>query len=545
MAISRALLARWLVVLLAAAGPAPVSWAQELSEAAAVEVATAPVQIDGYTLFKVRGASSQPAQKRAAAIAQRIRDAADDPAVRPDDLSIAPEPVGLGIRAGDRLLVYVSESDARLESQTPVVLAEFHRRQIAESIQRYRLERTPEHLLKSLALSAVATALAIGAILLTGWLLQRLDGLLERRYGARIELLSEKLGSAMHVGGGSMLRTLQSAIRTLRFIAFIAIAIAWLDVVFSQFPWTRWLSANIADLLLRPLATITLGIADYIPKLLFLIVLALVTRFGLRLLRLYFDALERGTVELVNFEREWALPSYKIIRTLVLGVALVMAYPYLPGSGSEALRGLSVFAGLLLSLGASSSVANLIAGYLATFGRVFRIGDLIQIGEVRGVVTQVRLLTTRVRTVRNEEVTIPNATVMNSSITNFSALARERGLILQTEVGIGYQVPWRQVHAMLIEAAQRTPGLQTDPPPFVWQRSLGDFAVTYQLSVYKAEADRLLDTYSVLHQNILDVFNEHGVQIMTPNYEGDPETPKIVPREQWFQSPAQPPGGAP
>ncbi|MCC7258463.1 MAG: mechanosensitive ion channel [Gammaproteobacteria bacterium] len=539
------MLARCLLVLLAGAGLMPVSQAEELSEASPAEVATAPVQIDGHTLFKVRGASSQPPQKRAAAIAQRIRDAADDPAVRPDALSIAPEPVGLGIRAGDRLLVYVSEPDARFESVTPTVLAELHRRQIADSIQRYRLERTPEHLLKSLALSVVATAVAIAALLLAGWLLRRLNGLLERRYGARIESLSEKLGSAMHVGVGSMLRTLQSAIRTLRFIAIIAIAIVWIDVVFSQFPWTRWLSDDIADLLLKPLATIALGIADYIPKLLFLAVLALVTRFGLRLLRLYFDALERGTVELVNFEREWALPSYKIIRTLVLGVALVMAYPYLPGSGSEALRGLSVFAGLLLSLGASSSVANLIAGYLATFGRVFRIGDLIQIGEVRGVVTQVRLLTTRVRTIRNEEVTIPNATVMNSSITNFSALARERGLILQTEVGIGYAVPWRQVHAMLIEAAQRTPGLQADPAPFVWQRSLGDFAVTYQLSVYKAEADQLLATYSVLHQNILDVFNEHGVQIMTPAYEGDPETPKIVPREQWFQSPAKPPDGAP
>jgi small-conductance mechanosensitive channel len=271
------------------------------------------------------------------------------------------------------------------------------------------------------------------------------------------------------------------------------------------------------------------------------VVLAFVTRFGLRLLRLYFDALERGTVQLLHFEREWALPIYKIMRTLVLGVALVMAYPYLPGSGSEALRGLSVFTGLLLSLGASSSVANLISGYLATFGRVFRIGDLIQIGEVRGVVTQVRLLTTRVRTIRNEEVTIPNATVMSSSITNFSALSRERGLILQTEVGIGYEVPWRQVHAMLLEAAKRTPGLQADPAPFVWQRSLGDFAVTYQLSVYKSEAEGLLATYSALHQNILDVFNEYGVQIMTPAYEGDPEKPKVVPKEEWFTQPATSP----
>jgi small-conductance mechanosensitive channel len=328
--------------------------------------------------------------------------------------------------------------------------------------------------------------------------------------------------------------------RALRVVGFLVIGLVWFDVVLGQFPWTRWLSDNIAQLILDPLATIALGIADYIPSLLFLVVLAIVTRFGLRLLRLYFDAVERGQARLLNFEREWALPTYKIVRALVLGVALVMAYPYLPGSGSEALRGLSVFAGLLISLGASSSVANLIAGYLTTFGRVFRVGDLIEVGDVLGTVTQVRLLTTRVRTIRNEEITIPNSTVMSSSIKNYSALSREQGLVLQTEVGIGYGVPWRQVHAMLLEAARRTPGLLADPPPFVWQRKLGDFAVTYQLSVYKADPQGLMAAYSALHQNILDVFNEHGVQIMTPAYEGDPESPKIVPQEQWFAAPAKP-----
>ena len=273
--------------------------------------------------------------------------------------------------------------------------------------------------------------------------------------------------------------------------------------------------------------------------------LFLVARFGLRMLRLYFGALERGTVSLPGFEREWSIATYKIVRVLVIGIVLVMAYPYLPGAGSEALQGLSVFAGLVLSLGASSSVSNVISGYITTFGKVLRVGDMIKVGEVTGTVSQIRLLTIRLRTIRNEEVTIPNGTLLNSNVINYSALSREHGLVLQTEVGIGYEVPWRQVHAMLLEATARTPGLMTEPAPFVLQRQLGDFAVVYQLNVYKAEAKALVRAYSDLHQNILDVFNEYGVQIMTPAYEGDPETPKVVPRDQWFEAPAKPPAAAP
>ncbi len=502
------------------------------------EVETAPVRLDGRTLFTVRGTSSRPARDRADSIVERIREAAEDPAVSSESLTVAQEPFGLGIRAGSRLLVYVSEADAKVESVTPAVLAESHRRQIVQSIDLYRAEREPGRLLASAGITVLATAIAAGAFFLLGFLFRRLDTILERRYRARIESLSEKLGDAMRVG--PVLRAMQGSVRTARVVAYVATAMVWVDVVLGQFPWTRWLSDDLARLILGPLGTIALGIASYVPNLLFLAVLAIVTRFGLRMLRLYFDGVERGRVRLLNFEPEWALPTYKIARTLVLAIALVMAYPYLPGSGSEALRGLSVFVGLLLSLGASSSVANLIAGYLTTFGRVFRVGDLIQVGEVRGQVTQIRLLTTRVRTIRNEEVTIPNSTVMSSSVTNFTVLARERGLILQTEVGIGYEVPWRQVHAMLVEAARRTSGLLADPAPFVWQRQLGDFAVVYQLNVYKAVAERLPATYSELHQNILDVFNEFGVQIMTPAYEGDPGSPKVVPKGQWFAAPAKP-----
>lgn len=533
--------ARFVLAALATAWLCGVAGAEGTAEDAAIEVDTAEVRLDGWRLFAVAGTTSRPAAERAEAIAQRIAEAAADPAVDSSRLAIQPADLGLEVRAGSRLLMMVTTVDAQLEGVPQAVVAETHRQQIGRAIDRYRAERSPEHLWRGVGVSVAATAALAAALTLLAWLLNRLEAALERRYGSLAGTLHEKVGDAMRVS--SLLRAMHRSVSTARIVLAALLVLVWLDVVLAQFPWTRWLSDNLAALLFGPLGTIAVGIADYLPNLLFLIVLAVVTRFGLRMTRLYFSALERGTARLPGFEAEWSLATYKIVRAIVLGIALVMAYPYLPGAGSEALQGLSVFAGLLISLGASSSVANVISGYITTFGRVLRVGDFIKVGDVMGKVTQIRLLTIRVRTIRNEEVTIPNSVIMGSNVINYSALSRDGGLVLQTEVGIGYEVPWRQVHALLLEAARRTPDVLPDPPPFVLQRQLGDFAVVYQLNARRAGPDGMIRTYSDLHQNILDVFNEHGVQIMTPAYEGDPETPKVVPKEQWYAPPAVKEGG--
>jgi len=181
----------------------------------------------------------------------------------------------------------------------------------------------------------------------------------------------------------------------------------------------------------------------------------------------------------------------------------------------------------------------MIAGYTLTYRRAFHEGDMIRIGESVGVVTQTRLQVTHLRTPKNEEIIVPNSTILGTEVTNYSSLAKDRGLILHTTVGIGYETPWRQVEAMLLLAAERTPGLIKDPKPFVLQRSLGDFAVNYEINVYCDEPTAMMRLYTELHRRILDVFNEYGIQIMTPAYEGDPEQPKVVPRDQWHAAPAQ------
>jgi small-conductance mechanosensitive channel len=286
-------------------------------------------------------------------------------------------------------------------------------------------------------------------------------------------------------------------------------------------------------------------LVDELPSLLFLLVLYLVIRFVLRMLRLYFATLESGAVRVHGFESHWSTPTYRLVRIGVVAFALVVAYPYIPGSESEAFKGLSIFAGILLSIGSSAFIANYVAGYSLIYRKLFAIGDRVRIGDVTGEVMETRVQVTRIRTPKNEEVILPNSMILQSVVTNYSTHARDRGLILHTPVGIGSEVPWRQVEGMLLTAAERTGGVLEDPPPFVRQRGLADFAVNYELNVYVASADDMIGRYDELHANILDVFNEYGVQIMTPAYEGDPSSPKIVPKERWYQDPSlRPPAPA-
>jgi small-conductance mechanosensitive channel len=228
-----------------------------------------------------------------------------------------------------------------------------------------------------------------------------------------------------------------------------------------------------------------------------------------------------------------------MVRVLVVAFALVVGYPYLPGSQSEAFKGVSILLGIMFSLGSSTAIANIIAGYSLTYRRAYRIGDRVKIGDVLGDVAEMRLQVTHLRSLKNEEIVIPNSTIMNTHVINYSSLAAQHGLILHTTVGIGYETPWRQVEAMLIEAAGRTPGLLREPRPFVLQKSLDDFAVTYEINVYTDQPQAGPRLYAALHRSILDVFNEYGVQIMTPAYEGDPEQAKLVPKDKWFELPAK------
>lgn len=504
-----------------------------------LDIDTAPVEIDGVVLLRVRGASSLAAGTRAQNIARRVEDAAADRAVAPDAVRAVGGAEQTNIVAGDRLLMIVTDADARLEQMDRGELARLHVERIRRAIGDYREARSPAALRRALVACAAATVGAGLALVLLIWLSRRLDRLLAQRVQTRIRSLSVQsfeLVRAERIGDA-----LRAAVRTAKLLAVVVVFFAYADFVLGQFPWTQALSQQLLGLALDPLEKMGKALVARVPDLIFLVVLFLVFRLLLRMVRMFFDAVARGAVTLPKFDRDWAVPTYRLLRFGIVAFALVVAYPYIPGSQSDAFKGISLFLGVLLSLGSSSAIANIIAGYMMTYRRAFKVGDRVRIGEATGDVTELRLQVTHLRSLKNEEITIPNSQILNAQVVNYSALARSKGLILHAEVGIGYETPWRQVEAMLLLAAGRTPGLLSDPPPFVHERELGDFAIQYELNVFCADALAMVHLYSELHRNILDVFNEHGVQIMTPAYEGDPRQPKVVARKDWFAPPAVPP----
>jgi small-conductance mechanosensitive channel len=402
----------------------------------------------------------------------------------------------------------------------------------------YRQARSREALSRSAVHIGVATLILAALVALVTWLSRRAHAALEATYRQRVQ--SVGIQSFQIVRAEQIWVALRRALIGARTLVILGLAFAYVQYALGLLPWTRGASSRLLQYLLDPLATMGWGVVNAVPDLVFLAILFFVTRYALKVVNLFFTAVGRGEVTLLGFEREWADPTYKLLRIAIVALALVVAYPYIPGSGSDAFKGISIFLGIVFSLGSSSTIANVIAGYTMTYRRAFRIGDRVQIGAVTGDVTEMRLQVTHLRTIKNEEVIIPNSSIINNEVVNYSSLAHRHGLILHTTVGIGYETPWRQVEAMLLIAAERTAGILSEPKPFVRQLSLGDFAVTYEINVYCGDPHAMAQIYTGLHRNILDVFNEHGIQIMTPAYEGDPESPKVVPREQWFNAPAKP-----
>jgi small-conductance mechanosensitive channel len=525
----------------AAPNPAAVRAADESHTRSAdseAELPSAPVVLDGITLFRVRGTSVFPADKRAAAIAGRIRELAADRIVPVDAVHPVDTPIGTAIDARGHRLMIVSDSDARYESLDRHLLTDALLRTIREAVAGYRQARSREALSRSAVYIGVATLILAALVTLVTWLSRRAHAALEATYRQRVQ--SVGIQSFQIVRAEQIWVALRRALIGARTLVILGLAFAYVQYALGLLPWTRGASSRLLQYLLDPLATMGWGVVNAVPDLVFLAILFFVTRYALKVVNLFFAAVGRGEVTLLGFEREWADPTYKLLRIAIVALALVVAYPYIPGSGSDAFKGISIFLGIVFSLGSSSTIANVIAGYTMTYRRAFRIGDRVQIGAVTGDVTEMRLQVTHLRTIKNEEVIIPNSSIINNEVVNYSSLAHRHGLILHTTVGIGYETPWRQVEAMLLIAAERTPGILSEPKPFVRQLSLGDFAVTYEINVYCGDPHAMAQIYTGLHRNILDVFNEHGIQIMTPAYEGDPESPKVVPREQWFNAPAKP-----
>ena len=502
------------------------------------EVVTAPVVIDGRVLFRVRGVTAFPAAERAATIAQRIRAVAEDRAIPPSALHLVANDHWIEIVGGENSIMGVFDADAAAEAAglSRQALAQIYLKNISSALEQYRTEREPVQLARNAFRIAGWTfvLLLVELTMLGGlrWLTVRMG----KRYDSAVEQI--ETGTFRLIRAESIWVTMRFATRLFALVAALTIFYAYLHIALEYLPWTRALSSDLRSLTLAPLLALARKSLAVIPRLLVIVVIVAVARYIIRLARFFFSAIESGAIKFSGFEAEWSKPTYNIVRGLLIAFAAMVCYPYIPGSRSEAFKGITIFVGVLFSLGSSSLLANIIAGYTMAYRRAFHVGDRIKVGDLMGDVTQIGLMVTHMRSIKNEELVVPNSVILNSNVINYASLAHRQGLILHTAVGIGYETPWRQVEAMLLMAAERTPGLLREPAPFVLQLSLNDFAVTYELNVYcdqPSEMDRL---YTELHRYVLDVFNEYGVQIMTPAYVADPPEPKIVQREQWFAKPA-------
>jgi small-conductance mechanosensitive channel len=502
------------------------------------EQPTAPVVVDGVELFRVRGVAAYPPAQRAAEIAARIRALSANRAMSPDSIKTLSTRLATFVYAGDTRVLGVTNADAQLEGLTPEILAEVFRRRVVEAVVRYRHDREPGYLWRraGYALAATVAFVLFMSLGRTGW--RRLRGTLAERYRERVHDLQIK--SVEIVRGEQLWQAAQRGMGFLGVVLAIIASYVYLHYVLRLFPWSRGLGNGLGGMVVRPLQAFATAVVNFIPDLVVLILLVLLARFVIRFIGVFFKRVGSGAITLERFDPEWALPAERILRLGVVVFTLIIAYPYIPGSGSEAFKGIGLILGLMFSLGSPSVIGNLVAGMSLAVRKAFRVGDRVKIGEHLGFVTQVRLLTTYMRSMKNEEIVIPNSLILNNEVVNYSTLATSPGLIMHTTVGIGYETPWRQVEAMLLEAARRTPGVLENPPPYVLQQKLGDFAVDYEINAYTQDAPRLGLVYSDLHRNILDLFNEYGVQIMTPAYEGDPDQPKVVPRAKWYAAPARP-----
>jgi len=526
---------------LLAGSSAPAASAQAASkppaEELAAEVPTAPVVIDGTTLFNVMGYTGFTAAERARAIADRIVAFArtDDP---PEALTVADTGEYSQIMAGQTRIMILVDREVAVVGMSRGVAAEIYLGRIRQAVAQFRRDRSPEALSRASVRGAVATLVFGVVVIVTFWLYRRLRRAVEGRYRARVKDLEIK---SFQVVRAERIWVVVAAVLKLAWAAAaLAATFLYLRYLLVLFPWTRALGLALTSMLVGPLRVFGEGVLALVPNAIFLTVVVVITRYLLKLLKLFFDAVASGRVKLEKFDADWANPTFRLVRLLVMAFAIIVAYPYIPGSQTEAFKGVSLFIGVVFSLGSSSFIGNMVAGYSMTYRRAFRVGDRVKIGEHLGDVEHVRLMVTHLRTLKNEEVVVPNSAILNSEILNYSTMARTRGLILHTTVGIGYETPWRQVEAMLLEAVARTPGLLKDPAPFVIHKGLGDFAVTYEINAYCDDPHAMMPLYTELHRQILDVFNEYGVQIMTPAYEGDPAQPKVVQKSDWYLAPAKP-----
>ena len=476
-----------------------------------------PVNVDGQELLRIfESVGSVSAEERAEGISRRLQKLVNDPSADLSQIKVVDTTFGTSIELGDNVLLVVTDNDARHLQVSRPVMAAYYLKRIRDGIAVARVQHSKQFLIWA----AVYATVTLAIYLLLLWmvifgfrhLLKVLQPAAAQFKGIKIQqteiLEGQRLAAAL-IGG---------FVRALRIVLIIVLTWIFLATEFKYFPWTREHGRRLLDYIITPVLFVVHGFVNYLPNLFYIIVIVAVMVYVMKFLRLLAREIERGNIRIAGFYPEWVAPTYKIVRLLLFAFTAVIIYPFVPGENSPAFKGVGLFLGLLVSLGSSSAVANAIAGIIIIYARGFRIGDWVKIGDNTGEIKAMTMLATHLQTIRNEEIMVPNSVVLSTYVTNYSMLARTQGLILHTSVTIGYEVPWRQIHGLLIDAALKTKNILQQPMPFVLQNALQDSYVQYEINAYTDQPKLMIYTYSDLHANIQDCFFAAGVEIMSPVY---------------------------
>jgi small-conductance mechanosensitive channel len=454
--------------------------------------------------------------KRASLIQQNIKDFADS-RVDINALQLKMLAQGYGIANKDEFLIVITNADVKDANQSSSVVAQDVLKRIQTAVTHYR----NQHRLEIYGLGGLYTFLSILGL----WLALHFNNKAFTWLKNKASAIGSHWKSGLHFKGAEIIsarriaRIILAILKMIRLFFMFILLYLFLPLILSFFPETRQLGAKIFNYLITPIKTIFNTIVHYIPNLFYIFVIIVIAFYVLKLLSFIFGLIERKELKLEWFYDDWARPTYQIVRFLVIITALISAYPYIPGSSSEAFQGIGLVLGAIISFASSSAISNMVAGVILTYTRAFRLNDRIKVGDTIGDVVEKTLLVTRVMTIKQVVVTIPNSLVMGSQIVNYSTSAAEgAGVVLHTSVTIGYDVPWQTVESLLVEAALATDLIVQDPKPFVLQTSLEDWYVSYEINAYTKNPERMAVIYSDMHRHIQDKFDAEKVEIMSPHY---------------------------
>lgn len=456
------------------------------------------------------------AKERAEAINLRINKLSEKLRFNDSTINIVETEMSSDLVSDENIIISISENDALWNNSTKSELAKKYKAIITGAITKYKKET-------SLATLAKEIGLAILVVIIMFFLISYIKKLF-RWTAVKIRLQENKKISGIKIRNFTLFDAHQQVNALLNvntFIKWLTIILAVyiaLPILFGIFPWTKDFAGTLFGYILTPLKKIAWGVWDYLPNLITILVIFFVFRYVLKGIHFLKNEIEKENLVITGFYPDWANPTYQIVRVIIIAFMIVVIFNYLPYHDSPIFQGVSVFLGFLFTFGSAGSLSNLIAGLVLTYMRLFKIGDRVKIGDVTGDVIEKSVLVTRIRTIKNEIISIPNSSVMGSHTINYSSDAPEKGLIIHSTVTIGYDVPWKKMHKALIDAAKRTELVLKEPKPFVLQTSLDDFYVSYEINAYIKEPNKQAVIYSDLHKNIQEACNEKGIEIMSPHY---------------------------